>query len=462
MQAKTDLIAAIATPLGKGGVGIVRLSGSGAKALLQRIFRRTAAGLDFPPRQLVLGNIVDPASGEALDEALAVFMPAPHSYTTEDVVELQCHGGPRLLSAVLALTLRQGARLASPGEFTLRAFLNGRIDLAQAEAVCDLIEAKTAKAASLAERQLRGALSRELLQIESGLRHILALITVGVDFPDDVDAPENSELLPLLKEEQAHIAKLLASANLGLSYREGIRTALLGAVNAGKSSLMNALLQRERAIVTAQPGTTRDLIEETLDIAGIPLCLADTAGLRAGEELDEAEQIGISRSLSTASEAQLLLLVLDASQPPNAASAALLNDTSLQTRIIILNKTDIADEANIAAHKAQLPEAENICCLSAKTGNGIEELKQLIAQLAGASLDSEAMSPLINNLRHEQALKQAQEHLLAAEAALSSSLPADLAGIDIENACLSLGEITGNSVSDEVLSEIFSKFCLGK
>ncbi len=462
MEAKTDIITAIATPIGRGGVGIIRISGAGAKDILTKIFVCANGKNDFPPRLLVLGAVFDPASQEELDQALAVYMPGPHSYTAEDVVELQCHGGPRLLERVLSVVLRLGARLATPGEFTLRAFLNGRIDLAQAEAVCDLICAKTPKAATMAERQLAGALSQELAQIETGLRHLLALITVGVDFPDDVDAPENKELLLLLIAEQQKISALLAGASLGLSYREGIKTTLIGAVNTGKSSLMNALLKRERAIVTAQPGTTRDLIEEVIDLNGVALCLADTAGLREDSALDEAEQIGISRSRAAAEQAQLLLLVIDVSTEPDPANAELLQQTTNKSRIIVLNKIDIASAGQLAAQRQQLPENAKVCPVSAETGAGLDELKQAIAEIVGMDLDSEAESPLINNLRHEQALRQAAAYLDAARQTLNDGFPADLAGIDLENACFALGEITGNSVSDEVLTEIFSKFCLGK
>ena len=303
MNTDIDTIAAIATPIGKGGIGIIRISGTLAESILEQVFRPKRENEKLTPRYMTLGDIIDPNHGakgynldarkqsakkedagndkqEVLDQALAVLMPGPHSYTGEDVAELQCHGGPKLMQEILALVLDQGARLATPGEFTLRAFLNGRLDLAQAEAVCDLIEAKTPQAAILAERQLAGVLSQQLAEIEEGLLHILALITVGVDFPDDVDAPEATEVSALLNEEQKKIEELISGSELGLSYREGIRTAILGAVNAGKSSLLNALLKRERAIVTNQPGTTRDLIEESLDIDGLPLCLSDTAGIR--------------------------------------------------------------------------------------------------------------------------------------------------------------------------------------
>ena len=366
------------------------------------------------------------------------------------------------MQEILALVLDQGARLATPGEFTLRAFLNGRLDLAQAEAVCDLIEAKTPQAAILAERQLAGVLSQQLAEIEEGLLHILALITVGVDFPDDVDAPEATEVSALLNEEQKKIEELISGSELGLSYREGIRTAILGAVNAGKSSLLNALLKRERAIVTNQPGTTRDLIEESLDIDGLPLCLSDTAGIRKNESKDEVEKLGIKRSHLAAEQARLILLVIDAVKAPSQQNQDLLEMTQDKKQIIVLNKCDIASKEMIDDHLSHLTSEPPYCLISAKTGKGLDTLKSMIKDICGATLDSEADSPMINNLRHRQALLEAKEHLLTAQESLGQDIPLDMVGIDIENACTALGQITGSTVSDEVLEEIFSRFCLGK
>ncbi|NLF79615.1 MAG: tRNA uridine-5-carboxymethylaminomethyl(34) synthesis GTPase MnmE [Clostridia bacterium] len=461
MNLDHDTIAAIATPLGQGGIGIIRISGSTARQTLLRVFAPQGGRQALQPRYLALGRVIDPDSGLELDQALAVIMPGPCSYTGEDVAELHCHGGLRLLEEILALLLRQGCRLATPGEFTLRAFLRGRIDLAQAEAVCDLIEAKTPAAAAQAERQLAGLLSLRLAAIAAELRRILAEIVVGVDFPDDVDAPQNAALLPPLTAAAAEIAQLLAGADLGLSRREGVRAALLGAVNAGKSSLMNALLQRERAIVTSLPGTTRDLLEENLDLAGIPLLLTDTAGLRRPDEADEAERLGIERARAMAAQAGLLLPVFDASQPPDQAGRELLLSCRGRRYLAILNKCDIATEQALSLWRAELAGQPH-CEISAKTGDGLVALKDALRLLLGAELDGEGDSPLVNNLRHIEALRRAETHVAAACETLRQGLPADFAGIDIENACAGLDEILGLSVSDEVLKEIFSRFCLGK
>lgn len=461
MECSKDTIAAIATPMGKGGVGIIRISGPQTRSVLDKVFIPRGGAEAMIPRRLSYGEVYDQEHNAALDQVMAVFMPAPHSYTTEDVAELQCHGGPQVMRAVLDLVLRSGARLATPGEFTLRAFLNGRLDLTQAEAVCDLIEAKTPRAASLAARQLAGVLSHQVVSIESALRHVLSLVTVAVDFPDDADAPNKEDLIALLEQEQIRINELLQGAELGISCREGVRTALIGAVNAGKSRLMNALLQRDRAIVASVPGTTRDMLEEPLNIGGIPIILCDTAGLRPEEEADEVEIIGMERSHVVCGQAQLLLLVIDASRPLSADENRLLTETRGRRRLVVFNKADIAAPDRIRAHQAAAAGAPSIV-ISAKTGEGMDELRDEIRKQCGDELDTAAASPLINNMRHTEALREAQSHLAAALKALEDDVPCDVAAIDIENACTALGKITGNCISDDVLEEIFSHFCLGK
>ena len=456
-----DLIAAIATPPGAGGVGIVRLSGPGSGALLGRIFRGTKNPADHP-RYLSYGLLYDPEDGKELDRCLAVFMPAPHSYTGEDIAELQCHGGPRLLGEVLELCLKQGARLATAGEFTLRAFLNGKLDLAQAEAVADLISAKTGRALGQAQRQLAGVLSQKLLDIESGIREILALITVGVDFPDDEDAPENWQLIPMIEVQQQAIDELLAGGALGLACREGIRAVFTGPVNAGKSSLLNALLGRERAIVTNEAGTTRDVLEEYVDIMGIPVCLCDTAGLREETEMAQAERMGVDRSRAMAQQASLLLQVVDASRQPDDESLALLAENKDRRRIVLLNKADKTTAELLNYWRQVLAGEEHLIAVSALKGEGIDELRRQIAFICAEGLDPEADSPLLNNARHIEALRQAAAALKAARATLEAGFPPDMAGVELEEACAACGRITGNIVSEDVLTEIFSRFCVGK
>jgi len=462
VQSYTDTIAAIATPLGNGGIGILRISGPESGEILRRVFRGGSDPLS-QPRRLILGDVQD-ARGNVLDRCLGVWMPGPHSYTGEDVAELQCHGGLRLLRLLLDALLEAGARLAEPGEFTLRAFLNGRMDLSQAEAVLDLIQAKTPTGAQLATAQLRGALSQPLSELEEGLTRLRAGMTVAADFPEDADAPPEDQVLADLDFLLNEIERLLENAAQGQLYREGIRVVLAGAANAGKSSLLNRLLAQDRAIVTEQAGTTRDVISESIDLGGLPVLLTDTAGLREQEDLDQAEQIGIARSRTAISQAQLLLLVVD-SQSPGEELPELLRQTEGQPRLLLLNKID-------AASPARLEETARLCGelapdtrqipLSAASGEGLPELRAAILEAVSLSADQEQASPLVINGRHSQELRLARENLLAAEATIRSGLPLDLAGVDLEEAAWHLGQISGSQAGDGLLDAIFSRFCLGK
>jgi tRNA modification GTPase len=354
--------------------------------------------------------------------------------------------------------------LAGRGEFTLRAFLNGALSLDEAEAVADLISAKTSQAAQMAARQLQGAVSSRLAPLEQELLAILARMTVGVDFPDDADAPAAEELLPQLAALRQHIAELLAGAASGRIYREGYRAVLAGATNVGKSSLLNRLLQTERAIVSAEAGTTRDLIEEAIDLEGLPLLLTDTAGLREEAELTDAEAQGMERSRVALAAAQLLLIVIDVTQGIEPAVHALLNIGNLQC-CLVLNKADLVTPKIIEALLKELAEqypAYAMVVVSAKTGAGVDELLAKIKGIALTGLADAGREPLLNNIRHQQALLRADAALSEAMAALTGGLPPDLAIIDLENAYHALGEISGKTVSEEVLSSIFANFCVGK
>lgn len=461
-----DTIVAIATPFGKSGVGVLRISGPQAAELLGRLFqsKRGLAVAEWQSHHLYLGKLYDEA-GCLLDTALAVLMRAPHSYTGEDVAEFQTHGGMRLLQHALDATLACGARLATPGEFTLRAFLNGKLDLSQAEAVLDIIEAKTPSAAQLAAAQLEGKLSRRVAEIEAQVRGILARITVAVDFPDDADAPLPEELQALLAAAEQAIAELLATAGTGRVLREGLRTALVGAVNVGKSSLLNQLLGTERAIVAGQPGTTRDVIEETLDLDGLPLLLIDTAGFRAPDLADEVERIGMARSRQALDMAQLVLLVIDAQRGLDAEATRLLAETQGRPRLLILNKCDVADEAMLASLEDALRSAapgEEPLRLSALTGDGVAALSQAVRRCLALGAEQDASAAMLSNARQQQAVLRAQQALAEASAALAAGQEPDLVAIDVENALSALGEISGRSASEQVLEEIFSRFCLGK
>jgi len=459
-----DTIAAIATPLGEGGVGIVKISGPEAAFILGRLFvpaLRKADGLE--PRRLTFGHVRDPQSGEAVDEVLAVHMPAPHSYTRQEVVEIQAHGGIVPLRRILALTLLAGARPAEPGEMTLRAFVNGRLDLAQAEAVLDVVRARTEAALRVASEQLGGVLSARVRQVRARLVDVLAFLEASIDFVEDEIPPQ--EIVTPLRRIAAEIKDMLATADRGLIYRQGIRAAIVGRPNVGKSSLLNALLRGERAIVTPIPGTTRDTLEETVNVQGVPLVLVDTAGIRA-ETDDEVERIGVARSRAALQRADLALLVIDGSQPLTDADrdiAALVGD---KPALVVVNKCDL-----LCPHPSPLPGGEGNdtllptarrCYVSALTGEGIPALEEAVVELVFGGTVTTADTPLVSNPRHQASLKRALDHVQAAEGGQLGGLSPDLLAIDVREAVEALGEITGETVTEDLLEAIFSNFCIGK
>ena len=447
-----DTIAAVATPIGSGGIGIVRLSGARSLPILRRVFSFRS---DLAPRTLTYGHILDPDSGQVVDEALAVYMPAPHTYTRQDVIEINCHGGPAPLSRVLDLCLAQGARLAGPGEFTLRAFLNGRIDLVQAEAVADIVEARTEASLRMAMAQLGGDLSHRIRKARSLVLEALAWVEASIDFDQDEIPPCPVEG-ELTTAEQV-LQDLIAGADRGIVYRQGIRAAIVGRPNVGKSSLLNALLRMERAIVTPIPGTTRDTLEETLNLDGIPLVLVDTAGIR-NDTRNLAEDLGVARSRAALAQADLALLVIEGSSPlaaPDLEIAALIGD---KPAILAINKTDLA---MVAEANGILPGAPRVE-ISALTGAGITDLEQAIqgAVFAGRVVASDVA--LVSNVRHRDILRRAYGYIGSALAAHRADVPDDLVSIDLTAAANALGEITGETVSDTLLETIFGRFCVGK
>jgi tRNA modification GTPase len=456
-----DTIAAIATPLGEGGIGIVKISGPAAVEILQTLFSPTppsAAPFRFRPRQLHWGYIRDPRDGSVVDEVLAVVMPAPHSYTRQDVVEIQSHGGILPVRRILELALTYGARLAEPGEMTLRAFLNGRIDLAQAEAVRDIVQARTEAALRMAAAQLGGQLSARVRLTRAQLLNVLAYLEASIDFVEDEIPPQ--DVITSLGAAADALTELLTAADRGMIYRYGVRTAIVGRPNVGKSSLLNALLRGDRAIVTPIPGTTRDTLEETVNLQGVPLILVDTAGIRAHPQ-DEVERIGVERSRAALRQADLALLVLDGSCPLEAADfeiAALIGE---RPALVVINKSDLPAQAEPDAVLSILPSAPHIR-ISALTGEGITELEAAILErvLGGQVLTSDM--PLVSNARHKAALSQAREHVLAAIEGHRKGLSADLVAIDVREAVDVLGEITGESATADLLETIFSQFCIGK
>ena len=445
-----DTIAAVSTPLGEGGIGIVRLSGPDALSIAGRLFDRALSD-----RRLIYGRITDPDTGEAVDEVLASYMAAPHTYTREDVVEINCHGGPLPLQRVLGLALKHGARLANPGEFTLRAFLNGRIDLSQAEAVADVVRARTAASLRVAVRGLGGGLSQPLKEARAELMDALACLTARIDFPDD--EVEERDIRTALEGVRQGLEGLIASADRGMVYRQGVMTAIVGRRNVGKSSLLNRLLGQGRAIVSPVPGTTRDTVEEVANIRGVPFVLVDTAGMAPSK--GKVESLGIARSRAAVERAGLVLLVLDAGAPLREGDRdliPLLQGCGDKAVIAVANKCDRPRRA--ALERLPWPAVS----VSALTGEGLEVLEQRMVDtaLGGGVATSDAL--LVSNPRHKACLERAQGHLEQAIEGISRGVPDDCVTIDLTAALNELGEITGETVSAELLETIFSSFCIGK
>jgi len=451
-----DTIAAIATPVGEGGIGIVRLSGPDAANILERLFVPASplpAGRP-QPRALHYGHIVDPATGQVVDEVLAAHMPAPATYTRQDVVEIDGHGGIVALRRILGLCLRHGARLAEAGEFTARAFLNGRLDLAQAEAVLDVVRSRTEVSLQAAVDQLAGRLSDQLRPLRARLVEALAYTEATLDFAEDEIPPQDID--QALDEAAAGLQRLLAEAERGIVYRQGVRVAIVGRPNVGKSSLLNRLLRTNRAIVTDVPGTTRDTLEETLNLRGIPVVLVDTAGIQA-EPDDPVERLGVERSRAALAQADLALLVVDTSQPLTDADRAIAGLVRGRPAIVVLNKVDLPAHAEPGVD-ASLPAVR----VSALSGQGLDTLEETLVEtvLSGEVTASEA--PMVTNPRHKEALERALDHVRAAGAAHDRGELPELLAIDLSAAVQALGEITGQAAGEDLIETIFSNFCVGK
>ena len=453
-----DTIGAIATPLGEGGLAVIRLSGRQALGVADRCFVPKGQGAlkpsAAPTHTLHFGHIV--RGGRTVDEVMVAVMRAPRTFTREDVVEITCHGGILPARMVLDAVLAKGARLAEPGEFTRRAFLNGRIDLAQAEAVADLIHSRTELALQAANEQAAGKLSRRIDQLRNQMLKTLAHIEAHIDFPDDDLGPDTREqLVDHLRRDMAFMDQLLRTAHEGQLLRRGIRGAIIGRPNAGKSSLLNQLLGRDRAIVSRIPGTTRDTIEETADIRGVPVLLVDTAGLR--EAGDELELEGIRRSRQSLLQAEFILHVFDVSQPLTDADARYLAEFAAKKRIWVRNKIDLPSRLQFPPGLAG-PVAD-VCCL---TGQGIEALKDAIKELAWSGEIKTGMFEVMINSRHQDALNRARAATLRATDALASDRTLELAAIDLRIAVNAVGEIVGKTTTEDLLDMIFSQFCIGK
>ena len=461
----TDTIAAISTPPGRGGIGIVRLSGPQSAEIAARLVRlrqsmeharaRLADVLDEPAE-----SAAAEASGEPIDEALLTWFAAPNSYTGEDLVEIAAHGSPVVLEMLLRRAVDLGARLAEPGEFTQRAFLSGKLDLTQAEAVRDLIEAQTLTQARQAASQMGGALSRRVQPLKQSLVELIAQLEAGIDFAeDDLDVTPQAEIARRIGELQPPLAALEASFARGRIVHDGLTLAIVGRPNAGKSSLFNRLVQRDRAIVTATPGTTRDTVTERISLDGIPLELVDTAGLR--ETFEEVEQLGIARSREALADAALVLVVLDATQPLNDEERSLLAAVEDRPAIVAINKSDIGAANGVATDLSAAASAHMVALpTSALTGEGIAALRERILALATGGAASEP--GLLTSLRHQQAIATTRAALADAAHANTNRIPHEMILIDLYRALWALDSLTGQTTRDDILNLIFSTFCIGK
>jgi tRNA modification GTPase len=471
-----DTIAAIATPVGQAGIGVLRISGEDALAVADRVFRsapghaqagpsptKQGSASDFPSPTVHLGIAIDPTSGDALDEVLLTVFRTPRSYTGENVVELSCHGGTATMRRILQSVTSAGARHAEPGEFTKRAFLNGRMDLAQAEAVNDLIRAQTDESRKLALRQLEGSLSRQIKAITSELAEALAGIEASIDFPDDVEEPDSATLQARIATLAGRLRNLLASADRGRIYREGIIVTIAGRPNVGKSSLLNALLRESRAIVTPIPGATRDTIEETINIRGIPVVAIDTAGLR--ETPDDVERMGVERAEEAIRRAQVVLLVVEPDETPAEDDVELFAGLGDKAAIVVVNKADLRTDdgiRRIVDASASRFGAKTVVAVSALTGDGIGRLEDAVAETVFGGEVPSADSVTVSNLRHKQAIEQAIGSLEHATDTASQGQPIDLISVDLMAARGALGAITGETATEDLIERIFSEFCIGK
>jgi len=455
-----DTIAAISTPMGEGGIAVIRLSGDKSLAVAEAVFQSKTKLAEAPTHTVHYGHIVDPLSKERVEEALVTVMRAPRSFTMEDVVEVSCHGGLVSVRKVLELLLQSGARLAEPGEFTKRAFLNGRIDLTQAEAVIDLIRSKSDRAFKVALKQVEGNLSKRIKALRYKLVELMAHIEVNIDYPEhDVEELTSAHIQTNTKDAIAEIEGLLRSASQGKILREGIVTAIVGRPNVGKSSLLNALAQENKAIVTDIPGTTRDVIEEFVTVNGIPLKLLDTAGIR--ETSDVVEQIGVSRSRGALEDADMVLLVLSAAEPLHEDDHKLLEELKSKQTIVVVNKTDLPMQLDLDIIRNAIPE-ERLVLLSVQEQVGLDQLEKAISALFFTGEVESGDITYVSNVRHIHLLKQALGSLQEALHAAEMMVPIDMIQIDIRNAWEQLGEIIGDAVGESLIDQIFSQFCLGK
>lgn len=456
-----DTISAVATAMGEGAVGIIRVSGDKSLEIGEKLFK-AASGREmasYPVNTLIYGHIFD-FDNTVVDEVLAVYMKGPRSYTAEDVIEIQSHGGIQSLKKILKLTYQAGARPAEPGEFTKRAFLNGRIDLTQAEAVMDIIKSRSELSLKVAVQQQQGKLAKKLREVRKELVDVIVNLEAVIDYPEeDIEDVTYGEVKENITKALLSIEDLLNNAHTGKILREGLKTAIVGRPNVGKSSLLNALLKEERAIVSEYAGTTRDVIEEQLLVDGVPLVLADTAGIRDTE--DYVERIGVERSRKLLDEAELVICVLDASSELTSEDKAILEMAITKDCVIVLNKSDLGIKQDYALELKDF-SYKKLLNLSAKTGEGIDEFVEWLKSYVFGQDKTMDNGIYVQNARQENLLRQAKLSLEDSLVAAENALPYDCIVIDVRNAIDLLGEITGDTVKDEIINEIFARFCVGK
>ena len=455
-----DTIAAIATPFGIGGIGIIKISGPESVRIAHKIFRSKTQSPVLKSRHIHYGELIDTDDGSVIDEVLLSLMRKPTSYTKEDVVEINCHSGFAVLQNILELVLREGARLAEPGEFTKRAFINGRIDLSQAEAVVDIVNSQTNASLKVATQQLKGALSKEILTAREDLVTLLTFVEASIDFPDeDLEMISPHELLAKVEGLIDSLRALMDSYEEGKFYREGISAIIVGKPNVGKSSLLNVLLREKRAIVTPIPGTTRDLIEEAINIKGFPFKIIDTAGI--GDARDVIEVEGINRARERLASADLVMLVIDSSQDMDEGDFDLVAELADKTVIIVLNKTDLVPEATIDTLETEL-HGHTTVPISALYSRGMERLKEVIfSKIIHNGLDSPA-PVFVTNTRHKIALEKTLRNLEQARETIIQEMSPEFTALDIQLSLKCLGEIVGDTTPEHILDRIFSQFCIGK
>lgn len=458
-----DTIAAISTPMGEGAIGIVRMSGEQAIEIADKLYRGKSGKRlqDVASHTINYGKIIDPSTSEIAEEVMVSVMKAPKTFTKEDIVEINCHGGLVSVNRVLQLILNEGARLAEPGEFTKRAFLNGRIDLSQAEAVIDLIRAKTDKAMNVALGQMEGRLSRHIKKLRQEIIETLAQIEVNIDYPeyDDVEEMTHKMLIEKALYVQEEIKRILQTSQQGKILREGLSTAIIGRPNVGKSSLLNSLVQENKAIVTDIPGTTRDVIEEYVNVRGVPLRLLDTAGIRETEDI--VEQIGVERSRKVLQEADLILLVLNHSEELTSEDEKLFDAVEGMDVIVIVNKTDLPQKIDMEKVEV-LAKEHRLITTSLLNDEGIDELEESISTLFFAGSIEAGDMTYVSNSRHIALLSQALKAIEDAIRAVEADVPIDIIQIDLTRSWELLGEIIGESVHESLINQLFSQFCLGK